>query len=146
MKRTIMAGVLLAALACQTYSTVNAGAVPAGATVQVTLTDNGSNYVAPLIGSRAERLSGTVSHADTSGITMSVSELTRVGGATELGEGKLVQVPTNMISTVTLQSTSVGRSVLLGGAIAAGAILAGRTLGAGSGSTLRGGGPVVAGH
>ncbi|MDQ2889160.1 MAG: hypothetical protein M3R65_01225 [Gemmatimonadota bacterium] len=143
---TILGATILAVEACQSYSTVALNAVPAGANVRVALSDSGSSYVAPIIGSRAEELQGTVSRVDSASLTMSVSELTRNGGATELGEGKVVQIPARLISSIRVQSTSVGRSVLLTGVIAAGSILAGHSLGGGSGSSLRGGGPVVSGH
>lgn len=146
MKRSFLMCLVLAASACQSYSPVSVAAAPAGAHARVALTDSGSRYVAPLIGSRAEELEGTISQADNAGLTLTVLQVTRAGGSTELGEGQTVRLPADLIASVQTQSTSVARSVLLGGAIVAGSVLAGRSLGGGSGSTLKGGGPVVSGR
>jgi hypothetical protein len=146
MNRTLVACILLATTACQSYSTVALNAVPVGADVRVTLTDSGSALVAGDVGHHAERLEGKVTHSDVAGLTMSVDELTRTGGTSELGEGKLVSVPADAIATVQLQSVSVSKSLLLAGVAAAGAIAIGRSLGAGNGTSVRGSGPPGAGH
>ena len=145
MKRSIAVCALFALSACQTYSATSLGAVPAGADIEVALTDSGSRYVTQFIGSRAEELRGTARTADASGVTVTVTEITRAGGATELGEGKVVQVPAALISSLRRQTTSVSRSILLGGAVVAGSLLAGRSLGGGSGSATRGTGSISTG-
>lgn len=146
MKRSIVACAVLAVTACQSYSTVTLGAVPAGADIRVALTDSGSRYVTQFIGSRAEQLEGTVTRADSSGLALNVSEITRAGGATELGEGKAVEVPAGLIASVSRQTTSVSRSILLTGAIVAGGVLAGQSLGKGSGSAGKGTGTISSPH
>ncbi len=146
MKRSVILWAGLLVTACQTYSTVSVAAVPAGATVRVALTDSGAVHVVPELGSRAEQLEGTVSSAEAGGLTIAVAEVTRAGGATELGEGKIVHVRAADVAALQVKTTSVARSIALGGAIVGGSILAGRSLGGGSGSTLRGGGPIKTGQ
>ncbi|HEY5087307.1 MAG TPA: hypothetical protein VII66_08135 [Gemmatimonadaceae bacterium] len=147
MKRSLVACMLMATTACQSYSTVALNALPDGADVQVSLTDSGSNAVASQIGSRAEQLEGKITHADSAGLTLMVSEVTRVGGATELGEGRTVSVPSDAIASVRVQSLSVTQSLLLAGVATVAAIALGRSLGGGNGTASKGGGgPPPAGH
>lgn len=146
MKRIFVACMIVAATACQSYSTVALNAVPVGADVRVALTDSGSSTLAQSVGRHAQQLDGKVTQSDATGITLSISELVRTGGITELGEGRLVSVPVDAIATIGVQSLSVSRSLLTGAAIVAGTLAIGRSLGAGSGTSVRGGGPPSTGH
>ncbi len=146
MKRAFVACILGATMACQSYSTVALSAVPVGADVQVALTDSGSSAVAAGVGRHAQQLDGKVTQSDATGITLSVSELTRTGGTTELGEGRLVSVPADAIATIRVQSLSVSRTLLTAGAIVAASLAVGRSLGGGSGTSVHGGGPPPTGH
>lgn len=146
MRRSFVACMLVATTACQSYSTVALSAVPVGADVQLALTDSGSNAIASDVGAHAQLLEGKVTRSDTAGLALVVSELTRTGGTTELGEGRTVSVPADAVATVRVQSLSVPRSLLAAGVFAIGSVLAGRSLGGGSGSAGRGGGPPPTAH
>lgn len=146
MKRSFAACLLIATTACQSYSAVALNAVPVGADVRVDLTDSGSNTALPGVGSRAQQLEGKVTRVDSSGLALVISELMRIGGATELGEGRTVSVPAEAIATVRVQSLSASRSLLVAGAVVVGSVLVGRSLGNGSGSAMKGGGPPQTGH
>ena len=146
MKRSVVACVIIVTTACQSYSTVALSAVPVGADVQVALTDSGSNAVASDVGAHAQLLEGKVMRSDASGLALVISELTRTGGTTELGESRTVSVPADAIATVRVQSLSAPRSLLAAGVFAIGSVLAGRSLGGGSGSAGRGGGPPPTAH
>ena len=146
MRRSFTVCALIATTACQSYSTVALSAVPVGADVQVALTDSGSSAMAPELGRYAEQLEGKVTRSDASGLAVTVNELTRRGATTELGEGRTVSVPADAIATIRIQSLSVPRSLAAAGALAIGSLAVGRSLGAGSGSATRGGGPPVTGH
>ena len=138
MKRSIIACTLIATTACQSYSTVALRAVPVGADVQLSLTDSGGTAVASQIGVRAQQIEGKVIRADSSGLALVMSELTRSGGTTELGEGRTVSVPADAIVTVRVRSLSATRSLLAAGALMLGSLAVGRSLGGGSGSSARG--------
>jgi hypothetical protein len=139
MKRSLVAGLLIATTACQSYSSVALNAVPVGSDVQVSLTDSGSTSIASTLGSRVTQLTGQITSVDSTGLALIVSELTRVGGATELGEGHTVSVPADAIAAVRVQSLSVPRTLLVAGIAVIGTILIGRSLGnGGTGSSVNG--------
>ena len=146
MRRSFVVCVLLAATACQSYSAVALSAVPVGAHVQIDLTENGSNAVATNVGAHVAQLEGRVSRVDPSGLSLVLSELTRSGGTTEIGEDRTVTVPADAVAVVRVESLSATRSLLLAGAVVAGSILAGRSLGVESGSATKGGGTVATGQ
>ncbi|MEO8945441.1 MAG: hypothetical protein ABI338_03000 [Gemmatimonadaceae bacterium] len=140
MKRSLVACLVLAATACQSYSTVTLSSVPVGANVQLDLTDNAQDAVAADVGSHVAQLEGRVTSVGAARMTIVLTELTRSGGTTEEGENRTVTVPADAVAVTRIQSLSAPRSLLLAGAVIAGSILIGRSLGGGAASSSGAGG------
>jgi hypothetical protein len=125
--------------ACVSYVTANTPSQ--GDRVRIRLTDAGSVQLAPMIGARAESLSGAISEKQDTAWVMAVSEVERRGGIFEPWKGERVVIPTAAGLTPEKKKLSVVRTAFLVGGIVAGlgAILAAGGFDALTGGT-RGGG------
>lgn len=121
MKNFLVASVLLASAGCYTYSPVSVGTVSSGATVRVELSDVGSTEVEPYVGARVRTLEGRVTRVDSTGLELSVNDLTRSSDVDEAWQGKPVLVPTNGIAAVSLSKLSTQKSFLAAGGLFVGA-------------------------
>jgi hypothetical protein len=112
-------------LACTEYIPVR-GAVDAASSpaVRVTLTDQGTVDVAPRIGLRASTLEGLVQSMTDSSLSLTVRKVSREGGIEDSYEGEHLTLLARDYGAVETSRTSVSRSLLLTGAIIAGALLA----------------------
>jgi hypothetical protein len=142
-QRTIRSSLLLtslsAAIACTAYTPLQLGQAAAGYNVRVTLSDQGAVDLTPRIGARAVQLEGTLHEASDSSILLTVRRVTRIGGGDDNYDALDVPIPAHDIETVERSKTSVSRSLLTAGAIAATALLAARGVGDVSGG--KNGGP-----
>lgn len=118
---------------CHEYVPVRAGApVPSGV-VRVTLTDEGTVALGSTLGPRASVLEGRwLARTDTS-VVIGVTQVTRIDGTEQTLNGDPITVAPSSIQNVGVVRTSVTRSLLLGGAIVAAAVLAAAGIGQGSG-------------
>src|SRR6476620_3137061 len=91
--------------------------------VRVTLTDQGTVDVAPRLGLRAERLEGVLQSMNDSSLMLTVRKVSRQGGIEDSYEGEQVSLARRDFEAVERGKTSVPRSILLTGAIIAGALL-----------------------
>jgi len=121
MKNILVASALLASGACYTYAPVSLGTISPGATVRVELSDVGSTDVEPYLGARARTLEGRVTRADSTGLELAVTDITRSSDLDEAWQGKPVQVPTNGIMAVSLSKLSPKNSLLAAGGLFVGA-------------------------
>ncbi len=121
MKNFLVSSLLLASAACYTYAPASLGTVSPGATVRVELSDVGSTEVEPYVGARARVLEGRLTRADSAGLELSVSDITRSSDLDEAWQGKPVQVPSNGIATVSLSKLSTKNSLLAAGGLFVGA-------------------------
>src|SRR4051794_7409490 len=112
-------------LACTEYIPVR-GAVDGASSpaVRVTLTDQGTVDVAPRIGLRARTLEGIVQSMTDSSLSLTVRKVSREGGIEDSYEGERLTLLARDYGAVETSRTSVSRSLLLTGAIIAGALLA----------------------
>jgi hypothetical protein len=124
--RAALATLLLATLpaaGCRSYAPVRAESSvpgPSGRTVRVRLTPEGGSALAPTIGPRGTMLEGTLVASDDSAVTMDVRAVTRAGGDDERWPGERVRVERRAVAAVEVVRTSVARSALLAGGVAAG--------------------------
>jgi len=107
--------------------------------VRVTLTDAGSVSVAPKIGQRARIVQGVLQEMTDSTITVVVTQVSREGGIEDSYAGDALTFTRGDYEKVEQGKTSVSRSLLLAGAIIAGAFAV--AVGAGELSGGDGGGP-----
>ena len=107
--------------------------------VKVTLTDTGSVSVAPKIGQRARIVQGVLQSMTDSTITLTVTRVSREGGIEDSYAGEALTLSARDYEKVEQGKTSVSRSLLLAGAIIAGAFVV--AVGAGELSGGDGGGP-----
>ena len=126
---------------CRSYVRVADVAPEAGRPVRVRLTDTGGATVASIVGPRAVALEGAFVAADDSTVTLDARAITRASGDEERWPGERVRVPRTAVAAVEEVRTSVRRSALLAGGVAAGLALVRTMIGAGEGGArLPGGG------
>lgn len=107
--------------------------------VRVTLTDAGSVSVASKIGQRARIVQGVLHSMTDSTITLTVTHVSREGGIEDSYASEALTLSARDYEKVEQGKTSVSRSLLLAGAIIAGAFAV--AVGAGELSGGGGGGP-----
>ena len=134
---------LLATIACTAYTPLQLSQAAAGYNVRVTLSDQGAVDLTPKIGARAVQLEGTLREASDSSILLTVRRVTRIGGGDDNYDALDVPIPARDVESFERSQTSVVRSFLTAGAIAATALLAAR--GAGDVSGGKNGGPTGSG-
>jgi hypothetical protein len=121
MKNFLFASVLLVSAGCYMYAPVSLGTISPGEAVRVELSDVGSTQVEPYVGARARTLEGRVTRADSTGLELSVNDITRSSDMDEAWQGKPVLVPTNGIAAVSLSKLSAKNSLLAAGGLFVGA-------------------------
>lgn len=126
--------------ACTVYVPVTGAITQASPQkVKVTLTDAGSVSVAPKIGQRARVVQGLMQSMTDSTITLTVTQVSREGGIEDTYAGDALTLSARDYEKLEQGKTSVSRSLLLAGAIIAGAFAV--AVGAGAVSGGDGGGP-----
>ena len=130
---------MLACVGCQVYTPLTVAPTMTGTPVRVTLTESGSVANSMMLGGAATRLEGRVSGVTDSTLTLAVSDLTRLNGSEETWKGEAVTVRRSDVASVERKQTSVPRSILMAGAVVAGAYLATKS-GSGGDAIVNGGG------
>lgn len=140
-RRRVLASVLLATVptsGCYRYVPA-AGAPPApGRTVRVSLTPAAQGSLAPMIGTGVVALEGDVVGATPDGLTLRVARLLTGARVPVAWTGGPVAVPTGAVATLERRELSRGRTALLVGGVALGALLLGAAVGS---AASDGGGP-----
>lgn len=121
----------------------SAAAPAPGAHLVVTLTDDGSRALTGTLGPGAVTLDGTLDRVTDDGYSIFVRSVEKRDGDLDTWNGEPVVVPRTAAATVSVRRLDRTRSVLLAGAVAVGAVVAGRTFGSGTifGGSEGGGGP-----
>lgn len=122
--------------ACHVYREIPGGRLPASGTLlALHLTDSGAVVLAREVGPSAEVLEGSLVHADTAGVTLSVRRVLMRDGLSNDWAGERVTVARDLIASVSEKRLSRVRSLIF-----AGGILAGAALGATGVTGIAGGG------
>ena len=139
-----IAGPILLCAACQSYNPVAVSTLAPATDVRVTFTDDGRTEVTRLVGPRVSAVEGRILSMDTNAVRMAIRTLRHPDGSFDLSHDEVVMIPRHAIGEAEVRRISVGRSVLLAGAIVAGSSIAATQLensgatgktGAGGGST-----------
>jgi hypothetical protein len=125
--------------ACYTYHPLPGPLPMTGARVQVTLTRAGGDSLAARLGRDVGLVSGDVVRADSAALTLAVREVEHQNGEREDWLGEPVALPRRFVHDIEQRRMSLGGTGLLGGAIAAGLVVATTAI-AGSGSVEGGNG------
>lgn len=128
----IAAASAIATTACQTYTRVPRAQLEPGGEVQVELTDRGAQQLAYQLGPRVALVEGRIRERDRTSVLVSVTQITRYGAQEESWPGDTIRLTDETAASMRVRRVSRGRSLLLAGAIVAGAALAAATGGAGS--------------
>ena len=135
MKSRVFASLTLASFtlgACSTYVPIALQAAPQFGTVRLALSGDARVQSFGVLGSQIESIEGKVRALSDSAVTIAASEIGREGSDAERFQGEAVVIPSRYVLSVSQKRTQVGRSLLLGGLITAGAIWIGTSLGGGS--------------
>jgi hypothetical protein len=136
----VMAAAVLQ-VGCYNYVSLRRAALSPAAYVAVTLTDAGSEELAPYLGPNVYVVRGRFLSTTERGLVMSVNAVeTRPGNVFEW-KGETVVVPGEFVRSLEERHTAASKTVLLAGASVAGFFAAYAAFGPGaSGSTASGGG------
>jgi hypothetical protein len=125
---SVLVALLFANLvACTEYVPVRGAVDAANAPeVRVTLTDQGTVDVASRLGLRAKSLEGVLGSMSDSSLALTVRKVSREDGIEDSYAGEQISLSPRDFDAVAQGRTSVPRTLLLAGAIVAGALLAAR--------------------
>jgi hypothetical protein len=124
-RRSVLLSVLLASWACYDYHPITQTGASSGTEVRISLTDQGSINLAPLIGPQITKVDGTLtSVADTMLVVQVSSVINRVGFSSSWN-GEQLRVPKAAVSSLERRSLNRKKSWLVGGGSLAAVALAG---------------------
>lgn len=124
MRILIVAVLALLSGACHVYREIPSGPLPAaGTSLAVHLTDSGAVVLAREVGPSADVLEGSLVHADTASLTLSVRRVLMRDGLSNDWAGERVTVARALIASVSEKRLSRVRSLIFAGGIIAGAAL-----------------------
>lgn len=132
MRKRFVAGLLLSCCACQAYTPIALEPDATGRIVRVTLTPVGSAASFGKLGTGVGQLEGRLGGIDDSTLTMSVSQVSRLGSDADRWTGENVTIPRSSVASIEMRHLAVGRSLLAAGAVVGGTILVGQSIGSGS--------------
>jgi hypothetical protein len=121
--RKLLACAAILCTACQTYGAVPFTGVRPGNNVRLTVTNDGSLAVAPVLGRDIQSVEGRVKAVDTAGVTLLVESVNRGIDVSERVDTSTVRIPAAAVTAAELRSIDKPKSVLVTGLIAAGAFL-----------------------
>ena len=139
MKSLMLAGSSVLLLgACFTYRSLGLvdAAMPApGTRVEVRLTNAGATTLATQVGPDVLYLQGNVLSADSSALTLAITQSETVRRVSTEWKGEQFTLPREDIASLSERKLSVGATALLGGLAGGGLIAAASAFGGGSSST-----------
>lgn len=135
------------AAGCYEYDAIATSQWSVGTQVRISLSDEGTVGLRPLLGPSAERLEGRVQRSDDSSITLGVTELMRRNGVAETWNGESVRIERSQIAQQSQRRFSPARTAVLAGMIVGGtAVAAIATRGGGGTVAVPVQGPPQTGH
>ena len=108
--------------ACATYTSVAPSLAPTSGTVRLSMNDAGRAETLSSLGGQVSLVEGEVRSISDSAVTIAVNEISRVSSDVETYHGAEVTIPSRYIGAIERKHVRVARSLLIAGAIAAGAI------------------------
>jgi hypothetical protein len=130
--------VLLLSIACRAYTPTPVQTLEPKTIVRISLNDSGRSAVSTQVGPQIDYLEGTVISKDSTRVTLSATVIKRLTTPHEkYGTPRQVIIPVSGIGSASTFHVSKGRTWLLSGAVATGALLIGNAI---SGGELFGGG------
>jgi hypothetical protein len=108
--------------ACATYTSIAPSLAPASGTVRLSMNDAGRTETLPSLGGQVSSVEGEVRSISDSAVTIAVSEISRVSSDVETYHGAAVTIPSRYIGAIERKHVRVARSLLVAGALVAGAI------------------------
>lgn len=99
--------------ACYEYTPTLNPVAGTGATVQVTLTDAGSEAVASQVGPRVAAIEGLCTGATADSLVLSVTQTTARGGVDTFWKGERVAVPRTAVGSFGVRRLSTTRTVIV---------------------------------
>jgi hypothetical protein len=138
--------VVLAALAtgCYNYSPLGRASLVPSAYLAVTLTESGSEELAPYIGPSVLVVRGRFRSATERGLMLSVAEIETRRGDLLLWNGEPVVIPGEFVRSVETRQIAAGKAALLAGTALVGFFAAYAAFGSGASATTSGGAGVGA--
>jgi hypothetical protein len=109
-------------------------AMPMGKDVRVVLTPLGRSALARQLGPQVRIVSGKLTSADTSGMTVSARQITLLDGTEAPWSGEPVVMPAAYVERASVKSVSTSRTVLLIALVTAAAVAISVAIGHGSSS------------
>ena len=134
MKRRLVASLTLASFAisaCATYTPITLQLAPQSGTVRLSLSDDARAQSFGILGNQIESIEGEVSSVTDSAVTIVAREVGHVDADDERFRGETVMIPSHYVVAAARKKTEVARSLLLAGAITAGLVWIGSSLGGG---------------
>lgn len=119
---------------CYVSVPINSPTPVSGTSVEVELTDDGSQSLAQYLGRNVTGVDGRLVSANDSSLALSVSQVSLRSGDSQFWKGEQVALPRNAIATIRQKRLSVWRSGLLAGAILAAAATVGSVSSGGAGA------------
>jgi len=108
--------------ACSTYTSIAPALAPSSGTVRLSLNDAGRTETLAPFGKEVTSVEGEVRSVSDSEITIAVSEVSRASSDVEQYHGEAITIPSRYIGVIERKHVQVARSLLIAGAILAGAI------------------------
>ena len=112
------------AAGCYEYDTVAASQPSVGTQLRISLSDDGTVGLRPLLGPSAEQLEGRVQQSDDSSITLGVTELVRRNGVPESWNGESVRIVRSQIARQEQRRFSPVHTAILAGILVGGTAVA----------------------
>ena len=134
MKRRLVASLTLASVtvgACATYTPITLQLAPQSGTVRLSLSGDARAQSFGILGNQIESIEGEVISVSDSAVTIVAREVGHVDADDERFRGETVTIPSRYVVSASRKKVQVVRSVLLAGAITAGVIWIGSSLGGG---------------
>ena len=126
---------------CYSMTPIEGSTPPTGQEVRLSLSDQGSVQLAPLIGPRIGAIDGRAMESSDSALVLAVQAVVAQGGRSMAWSMEKLTVPRSAVSHVSTRTLDTKKTWLVAGLTVVGAILVGQAFGLGNGfDGLLGGG------
>ena len=124
---------LLVVSSCYRFTPVEGGVVARGQEVRLSLTDEGSVRMAPMIGPRIAAIDGRMLETADSAYTLAVTAVVGQGGRSMAWSNERLSVPRNALASVRTRTLDRRKSWIIAGLGVVGAVALGDLFGLGNG-------------
>ena len=124
---------LVVASSCYRFTPIEGGAPAPGQEVRLSLSDEGSVRMAPLIGPRIEAIDGRIVRTTDTSLVIAVEAAVTQGGRSMAWSMEQLTVPRSAVSSIHTRTLDRRKSWIVAGLGVVGAIALGDVLGPGSG-------------